>query len=198
MAVIVEHDKRKAQILDKSLELFCKFGYDDVTFQKIASECAISRTTLYIYFKNKREIFVWSIKRLTERVEREIYAKIGDKKIGTDDCLKDVVCHIVKACCDHHRLFQVLLPYLLSLGDEKIPPAERVRRRVIKIRHFLNIIVIRGQDEGIFKKCPIKTVSDLFYSLIESTMYRIAIMDDFCYEEIENMVKLSVDGICIK
>ena len=54
MAIVVEHDKRKHEILEKSLELFTREGYDDVTFQKIADACGITRTTLYIYFKNKK------------------------------------------------------------------------------------------------------------------------------------------------
>ena len=58
MAVQVEHDKRKQEILEKALDLFVEEGYEDVTFQKISDRCGITRTTLYIYFKNKREIFL--------------------------------------------------------------------------------------------------------------------------------------------
>ena len=36
MAVLVEHSKRKREILEKSLDLFIEEGYEDVTFQKIA------------------------------------------------------------------------------------------------------------------------------------------------------------------
>ena len=64
MAIVVEHDKRKHEILEKSLDVFIEEGYEDVTFQKIADRCGITRTTLYIYFKNKREIFLWIIKLL--------------------------------------------------------------------------------------------------------------------------------------
>ena len=56
MATVVEHDKRKQEILEKSLDVFMDEGYEDVTFQKIADRCGITRTTLYIYFKNKKEI----------------------------------------------------------------------------------------------------------------------------------------------
>ena len=65
MAIVVEHEKRKKEILDKALDLFMENGYEDVTFQKIADKCGVTRTTLYIYFKNKKEIFAWSIKQLT-------------------------------------------------------------------------------------------------------------------------------------
>ena len=46
MAIIVEHDKRRKEILEKSLEVFAAEGYEDVTFQKIADRCGITRTTL--------------------------------------------------------------------------------------------------------------------------------------------------------
>ena len=34
MAIVVEHEKRKREILEKAMELFCRDGYEDVTFQK--------------------------------------------------------------------------------------------------------------------------------------------------------------------
>ena len=52
MATIVEHDKRRQEILQRALDVFIDEGYEDVTFQKIADRCGITRTTLYIYFKN--------------------------------------------------------------------------------------------------------------------------------------------------
>ena len=55
MAIVVEHEKRKKEIVDKALDLFMENGYEDVTFQKIADKCGVTRTTLYIYFKNKKE-----------------------------------------------------------------------------------------------------------------------------------------------
>ena len=61
MAIVVEHEKRKREILEKAMELFCRDGYEDVTFQKIADACGITRTTLYIYFGSKHEIFNFSI-----------------------------------------------------------------------------------------------------------------------------------------
>ena len=81
MAAIIEHEKRKHEILQKSLDVFMDEGYDDVTFQKIADRCGITRTTLYIYFKNKREIFLWSIKELTQNLEQKLLAITSDKTL---------------------------------------------------------------------------------------------------------------------
>ena len=72
MAIIVEHDKRRKEILEKSLEVFASEGYEDVTFQKIADRCGITRTTLYIYFNNKRDIFLGSLKQVLSEMEFSI------------------------------------------------------------------------------------------------------------------------------
>ena len=91
MAIVVEHEKRKKEILEKSLELFIAEGYEDVTYQKIADRCGITRTTLYIYFKNKREIFSFSIKQLTGDVERQLLEIIKQPELHSVDCLEGIL-----------------------------------------------------------------------------------------------------------
>ena len=72
MSITVEHDKRRREILEKALDVFVDEGFENATIQKIADRCGITRTTLYIYFKNKKEIFNYSIKQLMGEVERII------------------------------------------------------------------------------------------------------------------------------
>ena len=114
MAIIVEHDKRKHEILKNALEVFIEEGYEDVTFQKIADRCGITRTTLYIYFKNKREIFLWSIKQLTEQIEVELISLIENDSISAADCLRKMLETILNVCLCQKELFGVLLSYLMS------------------------------------------------------------------------------------
>ena len=91
MAIIVEHNKRKREILDKALDIFIEEGYEDATFQKISDRCGITRTTLYIYFKNKREIFVYSIKQLSEDVEASLLEIANNKNLSTKERLSSVL-----------------------------------------------------------------------------------------------------------
>ena len=95
MATIVEHDKRKHEILQKALDVFIEEGFEDVTFQKIADRCGITRTTLYIYFKNKREIFLWSIKQLTSRLEAELVSIVKNKSVSAETALRSMLEKII-------------------------------------------------------------------------------------------------------
>ena len=193
MAVIVEHDKRKQEILERSLEVFCAQGYDDVTFQKIADACGITRTTLYIYFKNKNEIFLWSIKHLTTKLERKLVNIINSQNLPADEALRKILYEVTDSCNKYRQLFVVLLPYLISLKKQGIDSNERVRRRVLKIKHFMSMTIIEGQKSGVFKKdISVKDVNDLFYSQIETAIFRIAVLNQSDISDVKNLIDLSI------
>ncbi|MBQ1661889.1 MAG: TetR/AcrR family transcriptional regulator [Treponema sp.] len=183
MAVVVEHEKRKHEILAKSLDLFIDEGYEDVTFQKIADRCGITRTTLYIYFKNKREIFIWSIKELTQGLEVRLRELIADESLSSIDCLNSVLDVILDSCESNKKLFKILLVYLIQIQKTGENAGKRISRRVIRLKHLLNVILIRGQEAGEIVRYPIKTIIDMIYSLLESSVFRLAVAGDESLDE---------------
>ena len=195
MAIVVEHDKRKHEILEKSLELFTREGYDDVTFQKIADACGITRTTLYIYFKNKREIFTWSIKQMTGELEVKLMEILGDKNLSAEECLRQLMYWVIDTCNGNRPLFNVLLIYLINLQKTGVSAEERVNRRVIRIKHLLSMIIIEGQKRGEFKKMPVKTVNNMLYSLVESAIFEIAVLNKKDVSEVKASIDLVVEGL---
>ena len=195
MAIIVEHEKRRHEILEKALELFTEEGYENVTFQKIADRCAITRTTLYIYFKNKQEIFVSSIKELTGTLEDQLREIIFKEGISAADCLKMLLTHILDKCEVNKKFFRVLLVYLIQVQKTGVDAGKRVDRRVLKLRHMLNIIIIRGKENGEFKEVPIKQTTDIFYTLIESGVFRLAVEGRKDIEDTRRTVNLLIDSI---
>ena len=195
MAIVVEHDKRKHEILEKSLELFTREGYDDVTFQKIADACGITRTTLYIYFKNKKEIFTWSIKQMTGELETRLMEILGDKNLSAQECLRQLMYWVIDTCEQNRPLFNVLLIYLINLQKTGVSAEDRVNRRVIRIKHLLSMIIIEGQKRGEFKKLPVKTVNNLLYSLVESAIFEIAILNKKDVSEVKSSIDLVIQRL---
>lgn len=195
MAIVVEHDKRKREILDKALDTFMEEGYEDVTFQKIADRCGITRTTLYIYFKNKREIFLWSIKQLTSEIEDSLIGVANDTTLPVKERLTTVLNIILTKCADNRRLFAVLLSYLLQLKKSGKDPAVRVRRRILRLRHLLSTIIIEGINAGEFRDVNVHDANELFYSVIESAIFRLAVLDQKDINELRGSFELAVNGI---
>ncbi len=195
MAIVVEHDKRRKEILKKSLELFTKEGYGDVTFQKIADSCGITRTTLYIYFKNKREIFAWSIKQMTEGMEKKLVEIIHEKNLTAEQCLRRIMIWILDECNENRQLFNVLLVYLMNLKKAGENTEELVNRRVLRAKHLLNMIIIGGQKRGEFKKMDIKKVSGMFYDLIEAAIFELAVIGKPDASDTKETLELLIQGI---
>jgi AcrR family transcriptional regulator len=198
MAIVVEHEKRKHEILEKALDVFVEEGYEDVTFQKIADRCGITRTTLYIYFKNKREIFLWSIKQLTSELESSIMEIVNNKELSSEECLRQMMMKIVDGLETNKKLFSVLLAYLMQLQKSGINPHDRVVRRVLRLRHVMTTVIIRGMKAGEFKNLNVHDTNDMFYGLIESAIFRLAVLAQDNIDDVRATLNLAVDGILIQ
>lgn len=57
METISEYEKMKQQILVAAKSVFIRYGYHKVSMDDIAKALGKSRSTLYHYFKNKKEVF---------------------------------------------------------------------------------------------------------------------------------------------
>lgn len=177
MSVAVEHEKRKREILDRALDVFVDSGYEDTTFQKIAERCGITRTILYLYFRNKREIFASSIKRFTEKLEAEIISVVADPSTDSTEKLIAVGDMVVSVCERESRLLSVILDYLGHLRVSGGDPDERVRRRTIRMRHIITAIILEGKKKGEFPAhMSVKGTSELLYAMIEAAIFRIAVL----------------------
>lgn len=195
MAIVVEHDKRRKEILQKSMDVFVAEGYDDVTFQKIADRCGITRTTLYIYFKNKHEIFLGSIKELLSGLETDILEYVSNHELSNEEALRYVLKRIVKQCEESKNLFHVLLSYLIQIKKSGADVNQRIRRRVLRVRHYLSTILIRGINNGEFKKMNVREMNELIYSIIESAIFRLSVLSEDDISDINKTIDLAVDGL---
>jgi AcrR family transcriptional regulator len=176
MAIVVEHEKRRKEILEKVIDVFVNEGYEDTTFQKIADHCRITRTTLYIYFKNKKEIFIYSNKLLLTKLDDDIQMVLRDKSLNSIEKITKVLLDIFRHLEENRRLLSVILDYHLHLSKNGGDPEQRVRRRTLKLRHILASLMIEGIKAGELKNINIKTADDYLYSLIEAAIFRLVVL----------------------
>jgi len=192
VSAIVEHEKRKKKILEKALDVFVEEGYADTTFQKIADRCGITRTILYLYFKNKREIFSFSIKRFMEKLEESIKGVAADEALGAAERLERVMVMVIDSCAQNARLLSVIMAYLTYMKRSGGDTSERVRRRTIRMRHIIAGIIINGQKQGELARVPVRPVTDLLYAMAESAAFRVTMLDKESLEDLETSVRLFI------
>jgi len=193
MSIVVEHDKRKNTILEKALDVFMDEGFEDATFQKIADRCRITRTTLYLYFNNKKEIFSYSIKLLLLKVEESIRRIQADTHINSIEKITNVLLDIINQLQENRRLLMVILDYLRYLSRSNLDPEIRVRRRTIRLRHILSSMIIEGIKKKELAPINIKIADDYLYSFIESAIYRLVVLKRDTVDELKGAAVQAVE-----
>lgn len=195
MSVIVAHEKRKKEILENALDVFVTEGYADTTFQKIADRCGITRTILYLYFKNKHEIFMFSIKRFTEKLETEIRAAAITQPSHACETLERMASLVIDRCAEQAKLLTVIVGYIEHMRKSGGEIGDRVRRRTIRMRHIIAGVVISGQKHGDMRKVPVGAVSDFFYGLVEAAIFKGAVLGVTDLEDLRSGMRLFFEGL---
>ena len=192
MSIVVEHEKRRREILEKALDVFMDAGFENATFQKIADRCGITRTTLYIYFRNKKDIFNYSIKQLLGEVEADIAGLRENRALNYPDRIVRILSMILDRLEENRRLLLVILDFLLYLSKNNADPELRVRRRTLKLRHIIAGMVIQGIRAGEIAPVKVRAADDLLYGLIESAIFRLVILKRPSVGELKAAVELII------
>jgi len=192
MAIAVEHDQRRKKILEKALAVFMDDGFENATFQKIADRCGITRTILYLYFKNKKEIFTYSIKQLLLSVEEKIKLIIGNNSLSSIEKITNVLLSIFSLFEQNRQLLSVILDYLLHISKSDANPEELVRRRTVKLRHFLSNMIIAGIKSGELKKTDVKISTDYLYSFVESAIFQLVVLKRKNLSELNDTIVFAI------
>ena len=195
MSIIVEHEKRRHEILEKALDIFVDEGFENATFQKIADKCGITRTTLYIYFKNKREIFNFSIKQFLSVLESDIAAIRKMENISHTEKLVQVMLSIFESLEKNRLLLSVVLSYLLHIPKGDNDPDYRVRRRTLRLRHILTAMLVEGINAGEFTpRLRVKDINELLNSFLEAAIFRMVVLRRNTVDEIKDTMKLMLQS----
>ncbi|MEL7671517.1 TetR/AcrR family transcriptional regulator [Methanobacterium sp.] len=120
----LEKEQRRNDILNAAEKLFFSKGYENVSLKDIAKEVKLGRSTLYLYFENKEELFFAIVLRGT----RILYKMITDEvKKGKNSFSKlagfrKAYYDFAKEYSDYLRAYNYLLSGRFDLDN--IEPAE--------------------------------------------------------------------------
>ena len=70
-------DARRKELLDAAYECFMQYGYSKTTFDDIAHKAGVSRTLLYAYFEDKKQLFQCVAREVLDEQWRKTEAVLG-------------------------------------------------------------------------------------------------------------------------
>ena len=178
MGKIVDHQKRRRDILDKAIDLFSLAGYQNVTYQMIAARCGLQRTALYKYFPTKHAIFENGIKSITNGLAEHINTLISERRhLSYSDQILLILEDTLDIMNRHIPLLQTINEYLIGQRRQGYDVARLVHRYTILGRRTFINLVREGIAAGEFRPMNCTIMGDILYSLLESAALRIAISD---------------------
>lgn len=196
MSIVVDHDRRRREILKRSIKLFSEHGYDGVSYRRIAEGCGLARTTIYKYFKSKREIFDASILQVTQEMTRRYAVIMAAQNITAAERLRQLMVVVLDSTLEQRILLHVILDYLLSRRRAGEDVSRRLRRHTVGIKRLFSHVVLQGIQAGEFPGAEPGASMHLLYALIEAAVLRLTVEGKVNREALLAMVDQAINGFC--
>ncbi len=171
----VNHKERRREIRAISLGLFARYGFDAVNFGMIAKACGISRTLLYTYFKDKRQIFNEAIDEATSVVGVR-YREVVRSRLSADAKLRQICIVVFAQLFDNRDFLCVIVDFLAAVRRGGKIPVDNVLRHTVGLRRILHSFIVEAIHRGEYDpSVNANRATGLLYSQFEAAVLRLTL-----------------------
>jgi AcrR family transcriptional regulator len=162
-----ERERRRQQIIVAAKRVFSEKGFSKSTMEDIAREAELSPGTLYLYFKNKDELYA----SLSLRILQYLNIRLEDVKKGKDIKPRQKITSIKEALYDVYQFDPMILvnmfhlqssETLRNLSSPLLDNITELSRNSLKV---LAQIFKDGSDQNEFFDHHPTAVADIVWSL---------------------------------
>lgn len=99
-----EKEQRRDSILEAAGQVFGRDGYNSTTLESVADEAEISKATIYLYFKNKEDLFFTVIEeKFLDHID-SMRSVLAEAK-SLEDTIQRMVNFDIRYVQEHHTYF---------------------------------------------------------------------------------------------
>ncbi len=167
-----EKDRRRQQIIVAAKRVFSEKGFNKSTMEDIASEAELSPGTLYLYFKNKEELYA----SLSLRILQYLHIRVEHVNKETELSPEQKLEKLIEAMYDVYDFDPLIIinmfhlqssETLKNLSPQLMTQIEELSRKSIGA---ISNIFREGVEKGVFiEKHPV-ALSDIFWSLFSGVV----------------------------
>jgi len=175
MARKVDHERRRQGIADTAVRMFSQVGYENVSLIMIAAAAGVSRTALYQYFRDKREVMDAAILSVTGHIARDS-AKILGERLSANARLEKV-CHTVAEVMFAHKDFLIaVFDFTIGMVRSRDNVGPALNKFTAGTRKAVLHLIEQGKRRGEYdKSLDAEVTADVIYSEFESCAMRIVL-----------------------
>jgi len=201
-----EKERRRQQIIVAAKRVFSEKGYNRATIEDIAQAAELSPGTLYLYFKNKEELFA----SLSLRILQYLLIRLKEVKVNTEKNAPRKIDMLNKVLLDVYAFDPDALINLFHLQSSETlknlspPLLEELNALTRKALKALTSIFECGIRNGVFQSTysPI-VLADILWSIFsgvilwESSKNAIDQKKDFLAQTLSNAFEIFERGISV-
>ena len=201
-----EKERRRLQILVAAKSVFVKKGFGRATMEDIAGEAELSAGTLYLYFKNKNELYA----SLTLRILQYLIIRLEQLHRENEHDYRGKINGIKNALIDVYEFDPLILKCLFLLQSSDILKqlsSDLVNEITVLGRRALNSISVifkQAIQRGICLDLHPTAIADIVWSLfsgvvmLESGKQAIGGNPNYLKPTLETAFEIFEKGIMIK
>jgi len=181
----MEKADKEQRIFQAALSLFAHYGYRKTTVEDVAGKVGMTKSNIYFYVKNKRELYEKSVSHAMEEWSSTI-----EKELETAGNARDkfaIASSRSFEYLENHRELRALLiqdPDIFSLS----PSEDRFYEVNNRAMQMLKDVIQQGIDEEVFYPVDVDYVTEFLFSvyimfLIKNYVKSDGSSSDRLYEE---------------
>jgi AcrR family transcriptional regulator len=179
-----EKELKRQEIIKKAIEVFSQKGYHQTKIADITSSLKISTGTFYLYYQNKRDLFM----EVIDSVFRNIVGEAALAIKGETDLIERLKIRGRVFYKNYTKYSEILNQLRAELASEEQWPAEKIK----KIYHGLTQPVIREIEaaikEGVIRDIDPDLMAYALTGMIEIMSLRISLDHKYDLEKIIDFI----------
>lgn len=167
-----EKERRRQQIMVAAKRVFSEKGFNKATMEDIAQEAELSPGTLYLYFKNKEELYASLSLRILQYLLLRVEHVIAMKKAGPEEKLKA----LMEAMYDVYEFDPLIIINMFHLQSSEtlknLTPQLLSEIKDLSSKSMQSIAQIfrDGVAQGVFVDRHPVALTDVFWSLFSGVI----------------------------
>jgi len=194
MPKIIDHKQRKISILRQAFALFAQNGYQNTSLSQLAGTCGISRPTLYLYFRDKEEIFTYAVKYYTDEMFSD-YRDVAAKSGPVLPQIRRIVADIIFKSWHSRDFITSLGDFIFQKRQEDRNFPAAIRRRTVKLDHLLQRMLREGVASGEIHQIPVEATSMQILDLVQAYLFKLAIINAAEPRQTVSVIEAFLDGL---
>lgn len=189
----------KADIMEVAEKLFCRFGFEKISMDRIAKESNHAKGSLYYHFTSKQNLVNSILEKEVENIKKELLTVIGNNEISEIQKIKEYAMVRMQSMNTSYSYHTALKNKILQSKDTQLIECfGKVHDSLTTWeKEQLTAIIVSGKNNGVFnQKVNASKYVDMLMLTLSSLEFPFFICNS--YEKCKTIFDYMIDETLFK